>query len=726
MADTIEEKVTGYKGRTWKKTPTVYQMEATECGAASLAMILGYYGAFIALEQLRVDCGVSRDGCNAKNVLAAGRHYGLFCKGYSKDVKALLEMPTPCIIHWNFNHFVVFEGVKNNHPYINDPGNGRRKLSWQDLEDSFTGIVLTFAKTDDFKKVKAHNTLLKYTIERIGKQKISLLALLTTGLILVVPGTIIPIFSQFFIDYILGKGNTKWTIYLLSFMFLTVVFQAFFTWLKQKTLNKLQLKMALVSGNSFLLHMLSLPIEFFSQRYAGDLSGRVENNNSVNNFLTGDLADAVLNIITSIFFLVLLLIYSPLLTLIGVVGCALSIILSLALSNQLTDISKKGSQDSSKMMGAFYSGLTITSTLKASGCENEFVSRLLGYCAKSSETEQKVGRMQQILSSIPKSISQMTDIIVLFVGGLSVINGNMTMGMLVAFKQLLSSFTSPVNALVGFFQQIKTTKANISRVEDIENYKTINRAEDSNNNEVKEKLDGFLSLKNISYGYSRLAPAFINDFSLELEPGKTVALVGRSASGKSTIGKLISGLIDPWSGEVLYDGKKRLDILADVFSVSVSTVSQDINIFSGTIRDNLTLWNPLAKESDMVEACKDACIHDFITALPGAYDYNLSEGGSNFSGGQRQRIEIARALICNPTILVLDEATSALDPIVEKELMNNLRRRGCTCIIVAHRLSTIRDADEIVVLSHGSIVERGSHEELIKLNGEYAKLVKNA
>jgi len=725
MTEKVEEKITSYSKKTWKKTPTVYQMEATECGAASFAMILGYYGAFIGLEQLRVDCGVSRDGCNAKNVLAAGRKYGFNCKGYSKDVKDLLEMPTPCIIHWNFNHFVVFEGVKNNHPYINDPGNGRRKLSWQDLEDCFTGIVLTFEKNENFKPVKRQSTLLKYTASRVGKQKAVLISLLITGLILVIPGTIIPVFSQFFIDYIIGKGNTDWTIYLLIFMLFTVIFQDFFTWLKSVTLDKLQLKMAVVSGNNFLSHMLSLPIEFFSQRYAGDLSQRVENNNAVNNFLTGDLAEAVLNIITSIFFLILLVIYSPILTVIGVIGCVINIVLSLVLSNKLTDISKKGSQDSSKMTGALYSGLTITSTLKASGCENEYVSRLLGYCAKTAETEQKVGHTQQILSAVPGAVSKMTDIVVLIVGGLFVIQGNITSGMLVAFTQLLTSFTSPVNALVGFFQQIKTTKANISRVEDLENYKTIERAKD-NDGLIKEKLDGHLVLKNISYGYSPLAPAFINDFNLELDPGKTIALVGRSASGKSTVGKLISGLIDPWDGEVLFDGKKRLDISADVFSSSVSTVSQDINIFSGSIKDNLTLWNPLVIESEIIEACKDACIHDFITTLPGAYDFNLSEGGSNFSGGQRQRIEIARALINNPTTLVLDEATSALDPIVEKEIMNNLRRRGCSCVIVAHRLSTIRDADEIIVLDHGRIKERGNHKQLLELNGEYAKLIKNA
>ena len=711
--------------RTWVKTPTIYQMEATECGAASLAMVLGYYGCFIPLEQMRIETGVSRDGCNAKNILRAARKFGLTCKGYTKSVEDLVNMKPPCILHWNFNHFVVFEGFKGGHPYINDPAVGRRKLTMEDLDDAFTGIVLCFEKNDSFKKNKRSSTLLDFMRERLKGQKVSIGALLGTGLLLVVPGLVIPVFSQIFVDDILLSGSTDWLGALLAAMGGTLLFQLFFTWYRGEILLKLQSKMALVSAHKFLYRMFRLPISFFDQRYAGDLSQRVENNNNVSDFLAGELAETVLNAFVAVFYLILMLLYSPVLTGIGVAGVGISLVLSRIVAKQIANLSMKAQQDQGKMVGSFYSGLAITDTLKASGAENEYVARVLGHYARNAGTEQKLGKMQEVLSAAPQVISQTSGIIVLMIGGTLVIHGGLTAGMLVAFNQLLSSFSSPVNSLVGFFNKIQTLKADMSRVEDIQKYEMAHQFVPHETERLEEKLSGDVELKGVSFGYSPLAAPLIKDFCFHVKPGQSVALVGSSGCGKSTVSKIISSLYDPWEGEVLFDGIPLNRIPANIISASVSTVSQSITLFSGTIRDNLTLWNKSVMEQDIVRAAKDACIHDTITKLPGAYDYRLSEEGLNLSGGQRQRLEIARALVLNPSILIMDEATSALDPIVEKEVMDNIKRRGCTCVIVAHRLSTIRDCDEILVMRHGEIIQRGNHESLMNEDGLYKTLISN-
>ena len=718
------KKKLGFK-RTWVKTPTIYQMEATECGAASLAMVLGYYGCFIPLEQMRIETGVSRDGCNARNILKAARKFGMTCKGYTKSVEALAKIRTPAIIHWNFNHFVVFEGFKGGCPYINDPAVGRRKLTLEDLDDAFTGIVLTFEPGDGFQKRKRTSSLYGFIRERLRGQGVAVTALVAAGLLLVAPGLITPVFSQIFIDNILLGGSSDWLGALLIAMAATILFQCLFTWYRGIVLIKLQSKMALVSAYKFLYRLFRLPVSFFDQRYAGDLSQRVVNNNNVSDFLAGELAETALNTFVACFYLILMLIYSPALTVIGVAGVGINLLASQIISKRVSTLSVKAQQDSGKMVGAFYSGLFITSTLKASGAENEYVSRILGHYARNARTEQKLGKAQEILSATPQAISSTAGILVLMAGGTLVINGALTAGMLVAFNQLLSSFTAPINELVGFFNKIQTLKADMSRVEDIQKYEMAPQFLKETFHPMDEKLSGDVQLKDISFGYSLLAGPLIKDFSFHVRPGRSVALVGASGCGKSTVAKIISSLYDPWEGEILVDGIPLRQVPPEIISASIATVSQSITIFTGTIRDNLTLWNKSIMEQDIVNAAKDGCIHDTITRLPGAYDFKLTEEGQNLSGGQRQRLEIARALVLNPSILVMDEATSALDPIVEKKIMDNIKRRGCTCIIVAHRLSTIRDCDEILVMQKGQIVQRGTHEELRDQEGLYRLLISN-
>ena len=712
------------KQKTYVKTPTVYQMEASECGAASLTMILGYFGKFMPLEQMRIETGVSRDGCNAKNILKAARKFGLETKGYRKNLEDLFKLPVPCIIHWNFNHFVVWEGVKGKYCYINDPAMGRRKLTKQDIDDCFTGVVLTFQKGENFEKSKQKNTMLRFVKERVRSQVSAITALVVTGLLLVVPGLVTPVFSQVFVDDILLGGNRDWVTALICAMLGTMLFKAGLTYYRGMLLEKIQNKLILLSSYKFLSHLFRLPISFFDQRFAGDLAQRVSNNNNISVFLTSEMASTVLNILVAVFYLVLLIMYNPVLTVIGVATVIFNLIFMKKNADMISDVSMKQQQNQGKLMGMLMSGLTLTSTLKASGTENEFVSRLQGYYAKSITTEQQMGKRQEMLNAIPQVSNELTSMLMLILGGMFVIRGDMTAGMLVAYSSMLSGFMGPINALAGFIQSIQIAKADMNRVDDIMRYKQDDKFDPNiEKADFQEKLLGNVTLEKIAFGYAILEKPFVEDFSFELRSGSSVAFVGPSGSGKSTVAKVCSGLYNPWSGEIRLDGVPIRNIPEAVLETSVSTVSQRIDIFSGTIRENLTMWNKFIQDRDIVRACQDACIHDFITSKPGAYEYHLQEGGGNLSGGQKQRLEIARALVTNPSILIMDEATSALDPIVEKQILDNIKRRGCTCIIVAHRLSAIRDCDEIIVMERGHIVQRGTHDDLVKVEGHYQRLI---
>ena len=536
---------------------------------------------------------------------------------------------------------------------------------------------------------------------------------------------VVPIFSQFFIDEILLGTHDDWMSVFLAVMGFTILFKQGLTYWRGMLLEKFQNKMALMSAHEFLSHMFRLPMSFFDQRYSGDLSQRVENNNSVSEFLAGDLAETVLNIFVAAFYLIVLLIYSPVLTIIGIVNVVFNIVVVKLSSDSISNLTMKYQQDQGKLTGNLFAGLNITSTLKASGAENEYVSRIQGNYAKTILLEQDLGKRQEIINAIPSAANEITSVLVLLFGGLLVINGQLTAGMLVAYTSLLDSFTDPVNSLVSFVQKIQTLKSDMSRVEDIMNYEQDSKFKDTETVPMSLKLQGNVELDNIAYGYSILEKPLVENFSFNLESGKSIAFVGASGCGKSTVSKIVSGLYQPWEGEVRMDGVPMDKIPAEIITSSVSTVSQEITLFSGTIKDNLTMWNKSVMDVDLVLAAKDACIHDVITSKPGAYDYKLSEGGTNRSGGQRQRLEIARALVTNPTILIMDEATSALDPVIEKEIMDNIKRRGCTCVIVAHRLSAIRDCDEIIVMDRGKIVQRGTHEELSQVEGHYQRLIQN-
>lgn len=712
----------------YHRTPSVFQMEVSECGAASLSMILQYYGKYVAMEELRVETGVSRNGCNAKNIYKAGEHYGMAVEAHARSLDRMLEKNSPpCMLHWNYSHFVVFEGKKGSRFYINDPQIGHRKLTREELEDGYSGTVLQFSPTEKFVRSGSKRTLIGFMRNRLKGERKVLLSILLLGIALIIPGILTSMFSQIFADDIIIDNKYTWMKWLLLTMFLTAVFNAYFTYVSNKMQLLLRVKMSLLSTDSMISHMLRLPMSFFEQRYAGDLVQRITNNTNVSNFLSGQLVGVVVSQATSLFYFIIMLFYSPSLAMIGVLFSVISVTIASLISKRIFGMAMKFGMDNGKMMGALFNGITANASLKAVGGEYEYCGKLLGYYAEVNNNDQRLGYTQSMLDVIPDTLSTINRVTILVCGSALVIRGRITAGMIMSFTGFLGSFTGPFQQVVSFVRNIQQIKNDAARVEDIMNYKEEEYYSAPKDESLSgRKLRGEVELKDISFAYGKLDKPFIKGFSLHVDSGQTVALVGASGCGKSTVSKLLSCLYTPWTGEILFDGIDCKRIPQSVINASISVVTQDTVLFDASVYDNIAALNSMMRQEEIIEAAKDACLHGEITLKPGAYDYRLRENGSNISGGQRQRIAIAKALATNPTILILDEATSALDATTEKKILDNIKRRQCTCVIVAQRLSTIRDCDEIIVMQKGLIRERGTHDMLMSMQGIYYKLVSEA
>jgi NHLM bacteriocin system ABC transporter peptidase/ATP-binding protein len=711
------------------KTPTIMQMEAVECGAASLAMILGYHGRWVPLEELRVKCGVSRDGSKASNVLKAARSYGLTSKGFNKEPEKLRTMSLPMVVFWNFNHFLVVEGFRNGKVYLNDPAAGPRVVSDEEFDLSFTGVVLSFEAGAEFKKGGQPQSVLAALKRRFVGLNDAIAYLVLVGVALVLPGLVVPVFTSVFIDKLLISGMENWLKPLLLGVVITAVLRVALTWLESYYLLQVRTQIALASASKFFWHVLRLPVEFYTQRSPGEISSRVAINDKVAGMLSGDLAHAFLAVIQAVFFAALMLFYDVWLTLISIVVVSINVFVMQQVAQKTKEASQKLAIDGGKVYGATMSGLQVMETVKSSGGESSFFSKWAGYQAKYVNSEQAMARVGLVMGSVPALLTVLNSLLILGVGGLRVIDGHLSIGMLVAFQSLAASFTGPVQSLVGLGKKMLEVQGDMNRLDDVMQYREdpwLNRGPlpQAQGGRVAAKLAGKVELNNISFGYNPAGSALVENFNLVLNPGERVAIVGPSGCGKSTISRLVMGLYEPWGGSIKFDDQPREAFGRYEFFNSVALVDQDIVLFEGSIRDNLSMWDKSVSDQDIMQAAKDACIHDVIMSRPGGYDSKLAEDGVNMSGGQRQRLEIARALATNPRILVIDEGTSALDPATEQQIDENLRRRGCACIIIAHRLSTIRDADEIVVLSYGHIVERGTHDSLMQIDGGfYSRLI---
>ena len=712
------------------KTPTVLQMEALECGAACLGMILGYFHKYVSLEVLRVDCGVSRDGTKASNMLKAAQRYGLIGKGFKMEVNDLRKVKGPAIIFWNFNHFVVFERFKGNKVYLNDPAVGRRIVTLQEFDESFTGVVLTFEKGKNFAPGGTKPRIWHRLKKRLTGLKSIFTFLGFLSFLFLIPGFVYPTFSRFFIDEILVKNSLNLLKPLLVIMAFTCLINVILQAIQSIVLIRFQTRLSLSSASKFIYHIFRMPAQFFVQRLPGELCSRIASCDSVASLVSGRLIGVVINLISAVFFLVLMIMYDLPLTIIALVTTFIQVVIFKITSEKIKNKSFKIQMESGKLGGITMSGLEMIESIKASGSENDFFMQWSGQQAKVLLENQRLVKTNTANSIGPQVISSLQSILILTVGALRVMDGHLTIGMLMAFQVLVSHFAGPIGSFMELGASLLSTNADMQRIDDVMDYEVPKIFKDDFEQAPVEKtytpikkLDGYISLKNVSFGYSPLAAPLITDLNIEFTPGKRVALVGATGSGKSTIGKLISAIYKPWTGELLFDGKPLSQIERRVFASSVAIVNQSVSLFEGSVKDNLTMWNSTIPQEVYIQAAKDACIHDEITSRPGGYSSKVGEGGKNFSGGQRQRLEIARALASNPRIIVMDEATGALDAITEQQVDTNIRRRGCTSIILAHRLSTIRDCDEIIVLDHGKIVQRGTHEQLMAEEGLYKALV---
>ncbi len=712
-------------GQMAGKVPQVMQMEALECGAASLAMVCAYYGLWKPLEEVRRDCGVSRDGSNALNVVKAARSYGLDARGYRYETEQLVEMGTfPCIVHWNFNHFVVCRGFKKGKAYLNDPAKGEVVVSMEEFDNAFTGICLCFEPTEGFQPVGAPASIAAFAKGRLKGSKTALLFVAITATISSILGMVSPVLSQIFTDRLLTHESPEWFAPFMAIFIGVSLISAIISAFNAIFLLKVEGKMDVVSSTSFIWKILRMPMEFFSQRMAGDIVTRASSNAQVAQSIVGMLAPLAINFAMLIVYLVVMVSYSPLLAAIGVGSCAINIVMARVISKKRVNITRVQMRDQANLASSTMAGISMVETLKASGAESGFFSRWSGYQAAANAQSVKFARLNQYLGIVPSFVSSLANIAVLMVGVLLVVRGEFTAGMVLAFQGFLSQFSAPAQSLIGTMQSFQEMRTDMERIQDVMDYDDDPALGAPELKEGQgEKLRGELVMDHVTFGYSPLAAPLIEDFSIHVEPGHSIALVGGSGCGKSTLAKLIAGLYQPWAGEVKFDGKPLLQIPREVLTGSVAVVDQDIVLFNDTVSNNIRLWDTSIEDYEVVLAARDAGIHDVIVSREGGYEHKLLEGGRDLSGGQRQRLEIARALAQDPTVLILDEATSALDAKTEGEVMRAIRKRGVTCIIVAHRLSAIRDCDQIVVLDKGHVVERGTHEQLYAAGGTYARLV---
>jgi NHLM bacteriocin system ABC transporter peptidase/ATP-binding protein len=706
------------------RTPTVLQLESVECGAAALAMILAFHGRHVPLEQMRVDCGVSRDGSKAGGLLRAARAHGMVARGFKKEPDDLARLPLPAIVFWNFNHFVVLEGFRDGRAWLNDPARGRRSVDAAEFDQAFTGVVLTFERGPEFEPGGHPPSVLRSLRQYLDGFRVAIGAVFFIGLALVVPGLALPWLLGRFVDEVLVAKLDGMALPLLLGLIAAALLRALLLSLQAKLLMDTFGRAARASARRFFAQALALPMTFYSQRSAGEIAARVDLNERVAEAISADLAHLALDLVTASFFLLLMARLDAGLTLVVAVCLAIELVAWRALARRTAEISQELSVQAGKLAGTATGGLANIETIKAGGQETALFLKWIGLQVQYVNASIRAQRYLLTLGQAPAVLGLVAHLAVLGLGAALIMKGVFSVGDLVAFQVLLAGFTAPVHALFAHTQKMQTLRGDLARLDDVLHHAPEEGVEVIRGDAslAAPAFAGALEFRDVTFGYNRGEAPLIEGFSLSLKPGGRVALVGASGSGKSTVARLAAGLYRPWSGEILFDGVPRSMYERAHLAQALAYVDQDVMLFEGTVRENLTLWDD-APEEAIRAAARDASIEAEILQRDGGLNAPLQEGARNMSGGQRQRLEIARALVRNPALLILDEATSALDPATEAIVEAHLRRRKVTCLVVAHRLSTVRDADEIVVLDAGRVVERGTYEELKALDGRFSELV---
>jgi len=706
------------------KTPVILQMEETECGAVALAIILAYHKKYVSMSELREACGVSRDGSRATNMLKAAQSYNLAAQAFSvDDWEAVFTMTLPCIVFWQFNHFIVVDGFRNNKIYINDPAMGPTILSPEQFSQGFTGVVLEFKPTELFKSSGKPPSLLAYIAKFLKYEKSTVSYILLVSILLVIPGILIPGFAKIFIDDVLIDRMHGWLIPLIIGMLITAILRSLCTWLEQYYLLRLKIKLFYSGTKSFLSHIFKLPLSFFAQRYSGDIEQRVEAYETLAQTLSNDMSSSLVSIIGMVFYAIVMLLISWPLALIGIFSAIVNALLMYYVSKKISVQSYQFVQALGKLKSMQINGLQIIETIKSSSADSIFFQHWAGLHARTINAKRIIAIYNMILQVIPQLSALLTTIAVLSLGAYLAGRGNLTIGSIVAMQSLVVSFNLPLATLLTLAGEISNIHGDFLRVEDVISHPIDNRLlPNSSHTKVMAAPSGAeLNVEHISFGYSKFESPVISHFSLTLKNKQSIAIVGATGCGKSTIAKLISGLYVPWSGTIQYNNFLISDLDVACLPRMISIVDNDSFLFSGTIRDNLTLWNKEISDDILEKALVMACIHDELESR-GGLDAPVLERGINFSGGQQQRIELARVIALNPEIIILDEATSALDPTTERNIFMNLQTLGSSLIIITHRFSVIQECDRIIVLDNGIIVEEGKHNDLIKKSGLYYSL----
>jgi NHLM bacteriocin system ABC transporter peptidase/ATP-binding protein len=717
------------RGRKLVDAPVIIQMDAAECGAACLVSVLAHHGRHIALEEARRLCGVSRDGTSALQITSGAQHMGLDCEGYSVESADLKDLRLPGILFWGFDHFVVLEGWKGGQWRLMDPALGRRWVGPAEFDRKFTGVCLELKPGEGFVRGGQARSLTAALWRRMAGSRRVVAASAACGLLLAVPAFVLPSLTAVFVDRVLLEGASRWMLAMVAIAGASLVLTATLAALQQVLLAKLEQRLAVIGGASFAAHAFRLPVDFFTHRYPGDIVQRLSSLEEIADTLAGKVAPAAVGLLSSLAFLAAMFAIDVNLALI-VVGTVAVISLVLFRSGRsLADHARSLEKDLGNGAGTVASGLGAIETIKSSGRENDLFARIADANARVASSQQSLeGLTAWSMGTADLLATLLASAVVLAFGGWQVMRGDMSIGALVAFQALLVAFMGPVLEISSLGEEIQALRATLARVDDVMRHpvdplSVPAPAPAPGEGAAPPARGDSIEFRDVSFGYSEAADPLITDFSLEIGPGRRVAIVGMSGSGKSTVAKLAAGLYAPWSGEVLVDGRPLAAIPRHERTSLVASVGQSPFLIEASLRENLTLWDPGVPDEWIREAIDDAGLAQLVD-VRGGLGMRIAEGGTNLSGGEAQRVEIARALARRPSILILDEATSALDATTESQLDRALRRRGCACLVIAHRLSTIRDADEIVVLDAGTIVERGSHEELMGLDGTYAEFVR--